>query len=412
MTGEILFLAHRIPFPPDRGDKIRSHHVLQALARLAPVHVACLADDAADRAQEPALASLAASHCLVARRKPLALAGAEALVRGLPVSLTAFHHRKLASYVRKVLASRPIAAIYVFSGQMGQYVPPDFAGRLIMDFVDADSAKFAAYARDGRGLRRWIDAREARLLRTEEARVAARSTVSLLVTPAERTLFADRLDPALRQRINLAVLSNGIDARLFDPAQVAAEPKLRAGHGPQLIFTGQMDYAPNHSAAVRAIDRIMPRIRSVLPDATFHVVGRNPLPELTARQGVNGACIWGQVEDIRPWLRAADLALVPLEIARGVQNKVLEAMAMALPVVLSPGAATGIEAQDGIHFRIADDDAGLAEAALALLQDRQRAGEMGKAARRMVVETVSWEAALAELPKLIGVAAEGAAHVR
>ena len=409
MKGEILFLAHRIPFPPDRGDKIRSHHLLQALSRLAPVHVACLADDAADLAQEPALAALAASHCLELRRKPLMLAGAEALLRRQPVSLTAFHHRGLARYVRKVLASRPIGAIYVFSGQMGQYVPAGFSGRLVMDFVDADSAKFEAYARAGHGLRHWIDAREARLLQAEEARLATRADVSLLVTAAERTLFAARLDAGLRDRIRLAVLPNGIDAQSFDPARVAPEPKLQAGEGPHLIFTGQMDYAPNHAAALRAIDRIMPRIRVVLPQATFHVVGRNPAAELRARQGVNGACIQGQVDDIRPWLRGADLALVPLEIARGVQNKVLEAMAMALPVVLSPEAAAGIEAADGTDFLIGNDDCALAAAAIALLLDQPRKTAMGLAARRWAVARASWEAALAELPGLLGLEAKDSA---
>jgi len=402
VKGEILFLAHRIPFPPDRGDKIRSHHVLQALARLAPVHVACLADDAADLAEEPALAALAASHCLARRRKPLAVAGVQALLQGRPVSLMAFHHGSLASYVRRVLATRPIAAVYVFSGQMGQYLPAQFGGRVVMDFVDADSAKFEAYAQGGSGPRRWIDAREARLLRAEEGRLAARAAVSLLVTSAEQALFAERLHPALRDRVRLAVLANGIDAQLFNPAQVPAEPQLEAGAGPRLIFTGQMDYAPNVAAAVRAIDRIMPRIRAVFPEATFDVVGRNPAAELCARDGVNGARIRGRVDDVRPWLRGADLALVPLEIARGVQNKVLEAMAMALPVVLSRGAATGIDAHDGVHFCIGDDDASLANAALALLQDTRQAAAMGQAARQRVVETASWEAALSGLPGLLG----------
>ena len=149
--GEILFLAHRIPFPPDRGDKIRSHHILQRLAALAPVHVACFADDPADMAHEPSLAALAASHCLVQRSRPLPLAGLVALAQGQPVSLTAFADRRLASYVAEVIASRPIGAIYVFSGQMGQYVPAGFTGRVVIDLVDVDSAKFGAYAAQGEG---------------------------------------------------------------------------------------------------------------------------------------------------------------------------------------------------------------------------------------------------------------------
>jgi hypothetical protein len=146
VNGEILFLAHRIPFPPDRGDKIRSHHILTALAELASVHVGCFAETAADRRQEPALAALAQSHCLPMRSKPLALAGCQALVRGKPISLTAFHHRAMAQFVARTLRERPIDTIYVFSGQMGQYVPVDWDGRLVTDLGDVDSAKFEAYA--------------------------------------------------------------------------------------------------------------------------------------------------------------------------------------------------------------------------------------------------------------------------
>ncbi|MDT8281065.1 MAG: glycosyl transferase family 1, partial [Erythrobacter sp.] len=141
--GEILFLAHRVPFPPDRGDRIRSHHLLKALAKLAPVHVGCFADD--DRSGEGALAALAASHFIAPHTRPLAIAGVEAVLAGKPVSLTAFRSRRLSAWVRDTIAAHDISAIVVFSGQMGQYVPADFAGRVVIDLCDVDSAKFASY---------------------------------------------------------------------------------------------------------------------------------------------------------------------------------------------------------------------------------------------------------------------------
>ncbi len=404
--GEILFLCHRIPFPPDRGDKIRSHHVLKELARLAPVHVATFVDDEGDLAAEAELAAISRSYRLVRRTKPLALAGLEALARRLPVSLTAFHHRLLSDYVAALLATRPISTIYVFSGQMGQYVPHDFAGRVIVDFVDVDSAKFDAYAA-AKGLRGWIDAREGRLLRAEEARLAARADARLLISSAEAELFMDRLPEDLRNEVTVRVLGNGIDSGYFDPATVEAEPRMLACPGPRLIFTGQMDYAPNVAAALRVIDAILPAVRQRLPEASFHVVGRNPDRELLGRDGRNGCHVWGRVADMRPWLKAADLAIVPLEIARGVQNKVLEAMAMALPVVLTEGAATGIDAERGTHFLVADNDEALAAAALASLADNGGAAAMGDAARRWIVDKANWQAALASLPALI---APPAAH--
>jgi sugar transferase (PEP-CTERM/EpsH1 system associated) len=412
VAGEILFLAHRIPFPPDRGDKIRSHHLLKALAALAPVHVACFADDPADAAAEPELAALAASHCLVPRRKPMALAGLEALARGRPVSLTAFADRRLADYVARVLRERPISAVFVFSGQMGQYVPASWTGPLVVDFVDVDSAKFGAYTAAARGPMRWVHGREERLLRAEEGRLAARADASLLVSEPEADLFRNRLGPGLQGRCTVRAIGNGIDAAFFAPDAVAPEPRLAALAGPRLIFTGQMDYPPNEAAAVRAATRIMPLIRAVLPDASFHVVGRMPTREVTALDGVNGCWVWGRVDDVRPWLCAADAALVPLEIARGVQNKVLEAMAMALPVVASPEAVTGIAVTPGATIAVGATDAELAAEVIALAGDPARATRMGQGARAQVVSAHAWPAMLAALPDLLGLAADPADGTR
>lgn len=399
---EILFLSHRIPFPPDRGDKIRSHHVLQRLARLAPVHVATFADDDWDMAEEVELAAMSASYRLVRRTKPLALAGLQAMVRGLPVSLTAFHDHELADYVRELLATRQIATIYVFSGQMGQYVPADFAGRVVMDFVDVDSAKFEAYAGRTRGIMRWIDGREARLLRGEEARLARRADVSLLVSRAEADLFTGRLPDGEGDRIDVRALGNGIDSTAFDPAVVGPEPQMLDCPGPRIVFTGQMDYRPNIEAVTRIVERILPRIRQELPDATLHVVGRNPAAEIEERHGRDGVHVWGRVPDIRPWLKAADLALVPLDIARGVQNKVLEAMSMAVPVVLTPQAATGIDGVDNQHFVVAETDGALVAATVELMRNRRRAQYVGQAGRRFVTEQASWQSVLSPLAEIAG----------
>jgi sugar transferase (PEP-CTERM/EpsH1 system associated) len=407
--GEILFLAHRMPFPPDRGDKIRSSHVLRHLATLAPVHVATFAETDKDLAEEPQLTGLAASHCLVRRTKPVPLAGVEALLKRRPVSLTAFYSDRLAAYVRSVLESRPIDTIYVFSGQMGQYVPDDFTGRVVLDFVDVDSAKFEAYAADGSGPRAWLDAREGRLLRAEETRLARRADVSLLVSDEEAALFAARISPADRGACDVRALRNGIDSQRFDPSVVQPEPQLLACPGPRLIFTGQMDYAPNIAAARCGIERLMPLIRAVVPDATFHVVGRNPPEALRSLDGVNDSRVWGEVDDIRTWLAGADLALVPLELARGVQNKVLEAMAMGLPVVLTPSAATGIGASHARHLMMADDDAALAKAVLDLIGNAALARTIGQQARGFVVDQLSWQATMAPLAAMLG---QGEAAVR
>jgi sugar transferase (PEP-CTERM/EpsH1 system associated) len=405
MSREILFLAHRIPFPPDRGDKIRSHHILKAMAKLAPVHVGCLFETAADKAHEHDLAAIAASHCLAERSKPLLLAGIEALARGEPVSLTAFRSRPLSEYVARTLRDRPVDTIYVFSGQMGQYVPRDWRGRLVVDLGDVDSAKFEAYSRDDAWPRSWIYAREGRLLRFEEERLSRSADDTLLVSEAEAELLRSRLlDPAAAR---ISALRNGVDLAAFDPRQTAPHRELAATPGPHIVFTGQMDYPPNVAAALRTAERILPQIRREHAAARFHVVGRAPAAEVRALDGRGGVRVWGEVPQVQPFLAAADLVIAPLAIARGVQNKVLEAMAMARPVLLSPEAATGIEGVDGVHYAIEGDDDALARRALDLLAEPERAAKMGRAARRFVIEQASWPAMLAPLPALLGFPGSG-----
>ncbi len=397
--GEILFLAHRLPFPPDRGDRIRSAHLLRALARLAPVHVGCFVDNDADRVHETELAKIAASTCVVSRNKPLVLAGIQALLQGEPVSLSAFSSGKLARWVSDMLASGRIGAVFVFSGQMGQFVPAEWQGRLVVDLCDVDSAKFEAYAQHAAWPMGWVHSREARLLANVEAGLAARADHTLLVSEAEAALLAARAP----QSRDIRAVGNGIDAGFFSPEGVVPAPEMGEG-GPHLLFTGQMDYPPNVEAVTRMARAIMPEVRRVLPNARFHVAGRAPTAQVLALDGVNGTQVHGAVPDMRPWLAAADIVVAPLQIARGVQNKVLEAMAMGRPVVLSPEAATGIAASGGKHFMVADSDAAFVAHILHLAHETDAAAAMGAAARRFVIEHQSWPAMLAGLPGLLGMA--------
>ena len=397
--SEILFIAHRIPFPPDRGDKIRSHNVLKALARIAPVHVATFAESKSDLLMEAELAAVSASHCLVRRSKPLVVAGVEALVRRCPISQTAFYSAELEAYMARTLDARPIRAIYVFSGQMGMYLPPDWTGRTIVDLVDVDSAKFEAYA----ALAGWpmsaVYRREGALLAAEEGRLAGLADHTFLVSEEEAELLRSRVGDL--PGASIEALRNGIDSRQFDPLAVPPHEALEGNPGPHIVFTGQMDYLPNVAAATRIIGSLLPAIREVYPAAMFHCVGRDPAASLVARDGREGVRIWGQVPDVRPFLKSADLVLAPLEIARGVQNKVLEAMAMACPVLLTQQAAGGIGGEAGTHYEVAFSDEELISAAIGLVGNKTRAMEMATAARQFVADNLSWESALGGLPAML-----------
>ena len=398
MSGEILFLCHRIPFPPDRGDKIRSFHLLKALAQIAPVHVGCFADDDRDMGFASDMAALTASQCVLRRDRSRIAAGLKGLATGQSLLVALFDHPDLHRWVARTLLERPIRAVVAYSAQMAHFVPILQPGtRFLMDFVDFDSAKYAAYGAQGGGPMAWINRREGRVLLDFERSVAARADLCTFVSEAEAALFRDAIGSG---KGRIGAIENGVDLDYFDPA--APFPAVERGQGPLIAFTGQMDYRPNVEAVESFARVAMPAIRAVRPDACFAIVGRNPTPAVQALAQQPGVVATGGVPDVRGWLAAADVVVAPLRIARGIQNKVLEAMAMARPVVASPQAAEGIDAADGVEFIVARDPAAEAEAVLALLAEPARAASVGAAARARMIARYRWDATLAGLPAIIG----------
>ena len=374
-----MFLAHRAPFPPDRGDRIRSFNILSYLAARARVHLVAFVDDGAEVAADHR--ALVDECILVPRSKSQARAAVEGLATNRPVSLTAFADRRIGAAVEDLLGRRPIDAIYAFSSQMAQYLPRDFS-RIIMDFVDLDSAKFAAYADDARGPIKWMMRREARLLNAFEQDVASRVSASLFVSAPEAALLPGSI-----------AIENGIDTVRYDPAHAVAAP---APH-PLIVFTGQMDYRPNVDAVAWFAQRVMP----LLPDVHFAIVGRAPTAQVRSLAGER-VTVTGEVADVQSWLAAADVVVAPLHLARGIQNKVLEAMAMARPVIASPAAAEGIDHAGTIQ--IAAQAADYASKIRDLLDDPAQAASLGAAARQQVIARYGWDARLKPLDELMGLA--------
>jgi polysaccharide biosynthesis protein PslH len=390
---EILFLAHRIPWPADRGDKIRSHHILKRLAQMAPVHVGAFADDARDMGFVGEMEAQFASVHVELRDKAQWRAGVEAIVKGQPVCVASFASVLMQKWVNDQIASGTISHVVVFSGAMAQYVPIGFDGRFVMDFVDVDSAKFESYAGQGNPFMRWINAREGRTLAAFEKGIAERSDANLFVSKDEAALFA------ARSGTTAIALGNGIDTAFYDPAIRVPTVNIAA---PLIVFTGQMDYRPNVEAVIDFATHAMPVIRKTHPTVQFAIVGRNPSASVMALDRSEGVIVTGAVDDVRSWLNAASVVVAPLRIARGIQNKVLEAMAMAKPVVASTAAAEGIDAQDGVHFLVAATVEEEASQVSVLLSNPLGREQLGQAARAHVAQHYSWAGQLAALDDVMG----------
>lgn len=403
MNGGILFLSHRQPYPPNRGDSIRSWNILKALSKLAPVHLVSFGEGEPET--HAMLNSVCASVSLIPQRRSKVSAAAAALLSGRAASVEMFRSKQLSEEIRRVISTHAISLVYAFSGQMGQYaedLPPGLG--FVMDFTDVDSEKFASYGRTAGGVAALANRMEARRLLSFEHEIARKADASLFVSASEEQLFRRvTRDEALV----LGTLENGVDLDLFKPGAGASDgPVCEA---PLIVFTGQMDYPPNVDAVSYFAREVLPLVRARQADARFAIVGRAPTPAVLALAELPGVMVTGAVPDTRPWLDTAKVVVAPLRIARGIQNKVLEAMAMGKAVVASPEAAEGIDACHGREFIIAGSAAGQADAVVALLHDAARRTRMQQDARAAMEARYSWEAKLAILPQFVDGADQQAA---
>lgn len=386
MKPEVLFLAHRIPYPPDKGDKIRSWRILKFLAARYRVHLACFADDPRDLTHGPFLETLCESVTLIPLLPRAArLRSASHFFTNAPLSFGYFLDAKMTAAVR-ALRQKPLAAEIVFSSSMAPYIKkPVEARKRIIDFCDADAEKWRSYAETAKGPMKFVFAREATTLARAETEIASWADASFAISPEEAAIFNDR--PGMSKPVDW--FSNGVDTAYFDPLAASA-PSAGAY---DCVFTGAMDYRANVEGALYFMDHIWPQVRKAKPDASFAIVGANPVHAITARDGKEGVAVTGRVEDIRPWLAKTKLAVAPLLVARGIQNKVLEAMAMAKPVVASAGAMTGIAAPRDAAMAVPSDKA-MAAAIVTLLDDPQARERMGRAARHFILTHHQWDQAL------------------
>lgn len=359
----LLFLAHRIPFPPNKGDKIRSFHLLRHLSTRYAIHLGAFVDDPDDWQYRDALKPYCASIKLLPLHPRRAkLASLVGLLTGEALTLPYYRNRELARWAHELAASGAVTRGLAFSSAMAQFMPAGLARR-VLDMVDVDSDKWTQYAPTQRWPLSWVYAREGRKLAVWEARMAQDFDATLLVSNAEAALLQQRV-PAAQHKIG--AFENGVDADYFSPARDYPNPYPADVQG--VVFTGAMDYWPNVDAVRWFAERIFPAVRAAVPGAQFTVVGSHPAEAVLELARQPGVVVTGGVPDVRPWLAHAACAVAPLRIARGVQNKVLEAMAMARPVVASAQAAEGIRAEAGRDFVLAQGEAEFAHAVVAQLQ--------------------------------------------
>jgi sugar transferase (PEP-CTERM/EpsH1 system associated) len=400
-VARILFLPHRMPFPPDKGDKIRSYHLLRHLAARHEVTLATFIDDPADEAHVGAVRALChEAHFERLRPRLSRLRSLRALLTGEAMTLHYYRHAGMARFVRESAAGRMFDAAVVFSSSMAQYAEALPGTPTLLDLVDVDSAKWAAYAPRHTWPLSWPLTREGRKLLAYEQRAVAAAHGSFLCTEQERELFHS-ISPQSKGRVQ--VLRNGVDATFYSPEAKRRSP-FAAGVVP-LVFTGAMDYWPNVDGVSWFAQSMLPALRQRHPALHFYIVGRNPSAAVQALAGET-ITVTGTVPDVRPYLQHAAVVVAPLRIARGIQNKILEAMAMARPVIAAASCGAALDARRGQEYLAADTEADYIAGVDVLLADPARAAHIGAAGRRRVLDAYSWDSNLAVLDTQLQAALE------
>jgi sugar transferase (PEP-CTERM/EpsH1 system associated) len=403
----VLFLAHRLPYPLDKGEKIRAYHEIRSLAgRGHAIHLLAFAECEPDAGDLRHLAVMCDSIGIVPFRLWPALARAAfALVSDRSLSVAYFASRRMRALVDEALLEREIDAIVTYSSTMAQYVPPAWASRAVADLVDADSAKWRDYVPHTRPPASWIYRLEAERLHRHEREIVDRFACSIVCAARE----ARAIERRAGHRSRLHVIANGVDLANFpSPATPVPLPDAHRPDGtapsvsdPRLVFVGVMSYLPNQDAACFFAHEVLPLVRRRYPRTRFIVVGSNPGRPVRRLARLPGVTVTGKVPDVRPYLDSATVSVVPLRIARGIQNKLLEAMAARRPTVATPQAAEGLDLSDGQQILIADGARGLAAAVVRMLDDpwlRQRLAVNG---RRFVEERHQWTGLLDRLGTLV-----------
>jgi sugar transferase (PEP-CTERM/EpsH1 system associated) len=401
---ELLFLSHRVPFPPDKGEKIRAWHLLNHLAKTYRIHLGCLVDDARDR---PHLAELGRICSRVggfevraAVQKARAIVG---MRRGKPLTADIFFHPELARWVKDSLAASRIDTVVAFSSGMVSYADGCRAPVRVLDMVDVDSEKWRDYASNSTWPLRALYHREADTLLALERRAAAQFDATLFVSEAEARRFA-ALAPECRQKIGW--VENGVDLELYSPLHRFERPF--PGGTTNLVFTGTMDYWPNGDAVGWFARRVMPLLAARHPQIHFHIVGAKPSRPVQRLALMPNVHVTGRVPDVRPYIAHADAVVAPLKVARGIQNKVLEAMAMGRPVVATPEAFEGLRAipEQELLVRATPEEfsRGLAD----IIEGR--CPGLGAAARSAVERDYAWAQNLKQLDAVMAALQERSAE--
>ncbi len=393
--SDLIFLAQRMPLPTGGDDNVRVWHMLHRLAASHRVHLGCLYENAKDAPHAAMLGEICASvMCVRLRRSAMRMKSVAAFARGKPVNAAYRANPQLARWIAETMAAHHPSRAFVSGSGMAPYLDDYRFVRRVVDMVEVRSEQWRRTAETSHWPRSELCWRQERVLLAHEQRVATRFDDALFASAAEANLFARR---SPRAAAHIVAIRNGVDHDLFSPERDYINPYPQGRK--TVVFAGAMDYQPNIEGAVWFATEVMTMLRHRVPTLDFWIVGAHP--SRAVRSLAHGDIhLVRNPADVRPYLAHADAVVVPLRVARGIANNVLEGMAMAKPVVATPAALDGLEFTPGEEVFSSASAAGFASGVVAALSDRGR--EVGSKARRRVEADCGWSAALRLLDDVFG----------
>jgi polysaccharide biosynthesis protein PslH len=391
---QILFLTHRLPYPPDKGERIRAFHELRYLAARHDVDLFCFADSAECADHQQYLRGICRSVYVEVLQRPVRLLqGVGNFLVGRPLSFGYFHSRKFDNKVQEALRSRNYDVIFIYCSSMASSVPQPAPAPIVVDFVDADSQKFRQYASRSGLLSRWLYAREAHAVAVAEQSLGQRAALAFATTQHD----ARELGGSGVTSFPVAVMANGV--QVPDIPDVQDQTELRELK-PFALFLGTMNYPPNFDAAVYFARDIFPLVRKTNPELKFVIVGRDPNRQVRELAKIPGVMVTGAVPDASLYFRNADVSVAPFRISQGFHNKIAESLAVGIPVVTTSRAMAGVGLGERDGLFVADTTQEFADTVIRLLKDpalrqglRQRAPS--------VAQRLSWDVRLSKMEQLI-----------
>ncbi|MCP4269406.1 MAG: TIGR03087 family PEP-CTERM/XrtA system glycosyltransferase [Candidatus Brocadiaceae bacterium] len=397
----ILFIAHRIPYPPNKGDKIRSFNEIKYLSKKHEIHLACLVDEKKDLQYVQALTEYCSSvDAVLINKKCAKIKALFALFPIIPLSVSCFFSKKLKKIIERKLTTVDFDIIFCFSSAMAQYVMGVKDIPRVMDFVDVDSEKWKQYSVHKSFPMSWIYRMEGSSLSRYETKIAEDFSHSVIVSKKELGLFR-KLIPGVK---DVSAITNGIDTEYFNPSYNENSDFGHSdsedgviGNQPIIVFTGVMDYFANVEGVKWFVKEVLPAVKREIPDVKFYIVGTNPTQEIKDLGVEDNVIVTGFVEDVRAYLAMATVSVAPLRIARGIQNKVLEAMAMGVPVVGTTEALEGIDTGDDCDLPGENSTEKFAENVVRIIRRTDLRETMSRKMMSMVKDKFNWNVNMKQL---------------